>query len=101
MSRRPAADPENKPAKTAKPAKPKPVAAPRPKLVRGSFTMTEADFGVIASLKSKALGARRAAKKSELVRAGLRVLGALDAKALVAALDQLEPVKTGRPRKGH
>jgi hypothetical protein len=62
--------------------------------------MTEADFALIATLKSRALGAKRAAKKSELVRAGLRVLGALDAKALVAALDRLEAIKTGRPRKG-
>ena len=76
-------------------------AAPRPKLVRGSFTMTEADFDVIAALKTKALGAKRVAKKSELVRAGLRAVAALSPKALVAALDQLEPVKTGRPRKGH
>ncbi len=79
----------------------KPAHAPRPKLVRGSFTMTEADFALIAALKSKALGAKRAAKKSELVRAGLRALGALDAKTLVAALDKLEPVQTGRPKKGH
>lgn len=63
--------------------------------------MTEADFDVIATLKAKAIGAKRAAKKSELVRAGLRALAALDAKALVAALDQLEAVKTGRPKKGH
>ena len=83
-----------------KPAMARPAIPPRPKLVRGSFTMTEGDFAVIAALKSKALGAKRAAKKSELVRAGLRVLGALDAKALVAALDQLEAIKTGRPRKG-
>jgi hypothetical protein len=79
----------------------KPAHPPRPKLVRGSFTMTEADFDVIAALKVKAMGAKRVAKKSELVRAGLRALAALDAKALVAALDQLEPVKTGRPKKGH
>jgi hypothetical protein len=63
--------------------------------------MTEADFDVIAALKAKALGARREAKKSELVRAGLRALAGLNAKALAAALDQLEPVKTGRPKKGH
>jgi hypothetical protein len=89
------------------PTKPAPAetakrpAHPRPKLVRGSFTMTEADFDVIAALKAKAIGARREAKKSELVRAGLRALAALNAKALAAALDQLEPVKTGRPKKGH
>ena len=73
----------------------------RPHLVRDSFTMPEADFGLIAALKSKALDARRAAKKSELLRAGLRLLSSLEAKALVAALDKLEPVKIGRPKKGH
>ena len=79
----------------------KPSSKMRPQLVRDSFTMPEADFAFIVTLKSRALDARRAAKKSELLRAGLRLLATLDAKALVAALDQLEPVKTGRPRKGH
>jgi len=73
----------------------------RPQLVRDSFTMPEADFALVAMLKSTALGARRAAKKSELLRAGLRALAGLDAQSLVAALDRLEAVKTGRPKKGH
>jgi len=73
----------------------------RPQLVRDSFTMPEADFAFIATLKARAMDSRRAAKKSELLRAGLRLLATLDSKALVAALDQLEPVKTGRPSKGH
>jgi hypothetical protein len=73
----------------------------RSKLVRDSFTMPEADFGLIASLKSRALDARRAAKKSELLRAGLHLLASLQAKALVAELDKLDPVKIGRPKKGH
>jgi hypothetical protein len=72
----------------------------RPRLVRDSFTMPETDFALIAALKTRALVARRAAKKSELLRAGLHALAALDAKTLVVALDQLEPVKTGRPRTG-
>jgi hypothetical protein len=63
--------------------------------------MPEADFGLIAALQGKALDARRAAKKSELLRAGLRLLSGLEAKALVAVLDKLEPVKIGRPKKGH
>ena len=96
MTHKPAA--ASAPRKAARPTGPD--IPPRPKLVRGSFTMTEADFALIATLKSRALGAKRAAKKSELVRAGLRVLSALDAKALIAALDRLEAIKTGRPRKG-
>jgi hypothetical protein len=80
---------------TKKPAKPRPV------LVRDSFTMPETDFALIAKLKSTALGARRAAKKSELLRAGLHILAGLDAESLVVVLDRLETVKTGRPKKGH
>jgi hypothetical protein len=89
----PAADTDDKAAKKA--------GKGNSKLVRDSFTMPEADFAVIALLKGRALGARRAAKKSELLRAGLRALAKLDAKSLVTALDQLETVKAGRPRKGH
>jgi hypothetical protein len=89
------------PAKTGATGKaPKKAAKPRPRLVRDSFTMPEADFELIVSLKAKALDARRAAKKSELLRAGLRLLSGLEAKALAAALDKLEPVKIGRPKKG-
>lgn len=90
-------------AKIAKPAAPE-KAAKKPaklRLVRDSFTMPEADFALIAALKSKALGAQRETKKSEVLRAGLRALAALDTPALIASLGQLEPVKIGRPRKGH
>jgi hypothetical protein len=92
----PVAKTEPSPGKVGK----KPV-KPRPVLVRDSFTMPEADFALIARLKSTALGARRAAKKSELLRAGLQILAGLDAESLVVVLDQLEAVKTGRPKKGH
>lgn len=81
-----------------KPAKPMKV---REELVRDSFTMPQSDFKLIGLLKERSLGAKRAAKKSELLRAGLQALAALDAKALVAALNRLTPIKTGRPKKGH
>jgi len=85
-------------AKPAKPAKP-------PKLhrkpVRDSFTMPEADFALIATLKARALAGARETKKSELLRAGLHALAALDSARLLAALGTLEPVKIGRPKKGH
>lgn len=104
------APPRKRAAKTAKAAPPaavaeapvaaaKPPKVARPKLVRDSFTMPESDFALIDLLKARALGARRAAKKSELLRAGLQALAALDAKALAQALDRLETVKTGRPKK--
>ena len=80
------------------PAKPPKL---RQKPVRDSFTMPEADFALIATLKARALSVQRVAKKSELLRAGLHALAALDTPALVAALGQLDPVKIGRPKQGH
>jgi hypothetical protein len=73
----------------------------RAKLVRDGFTMPEDDFALIAALKLRALGAHREAKKSELLRAGLHALMALDGPALVAALGRLQPLKVGRPKKSH
>ncbi|MFY9477586.1 MAG: hypothetical protein WAQ08_07980 [Aquabacterium sp.] len=95
-------------AKTAKaPATPKPVAAPKAaapkkvkhKLVRDSFTMPHDDFKLIDQLKERALGFKRPAKKSELLRAGLQALAGLSDAKLKAALDALAPLKPGRPRK--
>ena len=74
---------------------------PRSKPVRDSFTMPGADFALIATLKSRALSACRETKKSELLRAGLHALAAMDEATLLAALGRLDPVKTGRPKKGH
>lgn len=94
----PAAAPKaGKPPKAAKP--PKKPAKLRPQLVRDSFTMPEADFSLVATLKARALAAQRHVKKSELLRAGLQALAAMDSRTLVASLDRLEPVKIGRPKK--
>ena len=85
-------------AKASKVAKPAKV---RQKPVRDSFTMPEADFALIAALKARMLSAKRETKKSELLRAGLHALAALDNAALLAALGKLAPVKVGRPKSGH
>jgi hypothetical protein len=69
------------------------------KLVRDSFTMPQADFDLVAALKARALAFQRPAKKSELLRAGLQALQALDDKRLQAALEALVPLKVGRPKK--
>lgn len=87
----------------------KPAAAPatppkdtkvKAKLVRDSFTMPQSDFALIGALKERALGFKRPAKKSELLRAGLQALAGLNDSALKAALDALAPLKPGRPKKG-
>lgn len=72
----------------------------KPRLVRDSFTMPQADFDLVAVLKQRALGFQRPAKKSELLRAGLHALNALSDKRLQTALDALQPLKPGRPKKG-
>lgn len=80
------------PAKTAKPVKLK------VKLVRDSFTMPADDWALIDQLKARAIGFKRPAKKSELLRAGLQVLAGLPDSALQIALDKLQPLKPGRPK---
>lgn len=89
----------------AKPAAPSAAEPARPakgkaKPVRDSFTMPQADFDLVSTLKQRALAFQRPAKKSELLRAGLHVLSALDDNRLRAALDALTPLKPGRPKKG-
>ena len=93
------ADKAYKADKVEKPEKAEKAAKPRLRMVRDSFTMPEADFALIAQLKAGAMAAGRPAKKSELLRAGLRLLAAQPAKALLGALDSLEPVKLGRPKQ--
>lgn len=93
------------PKKTAPAAKSAAVAlaAPTPKapkLVRDSFTMPQQDFALIATLKQRAIVLQRPVKKSELLRAGLQALQRLPDDALLASLQGLLPIKTGRPKKG-
>ena len=75
------------------------VAIERIKLVRDSFTMPRDDYDLIAELKARAIEFKRPTKKSELLRAGLQQLAALNEKQLRAALAALQPVQTGRPKK--
>ena len=84
----------------AAPVQAKPVKPPKVRLVRDSFTMPESDFALVAVLKARAVGQGRAAKKSELLRAGLQLLNQQDPAVLLAALERLQPIKTGRPKRG-
>ena len=71
----------------------------KPKLVRDSFTFPKDEYQAIAGLKQKALGLKHSAKKSEILRAGLKLLGSLNDKAFLAALTNVPALKTGRPAK--
>jgi len=68
------------------------------KLVRDSFTIPKPEYLAIDALKARGLTLGLAAKKSEILRAGLMVLSALDDAGLKVALSAVPAVKTGRPR---
>lgn len=82
------------PASTNKPEKPK-----KPKLVRDSFTIPKMEYLVLDQLKSRAVRLGTPAKKSEVLRAGLKALAGMDDAAFGAALGAVPAIKTGRPAK--
>ena len=71
----------------------------RVKVVRDSFTMPQDEYQKIAEIKSICLKAKMHVKKSEVLRAGLKVLAAMDSARLKLVLKGLEKIKTGRPKK--
>ncbi len=93
-----------KPEKAAAPAKaaePEKAAAPekakKPKLVRDSFTIPKAEYVVLDELKQRATLLTRPVKKSELLRASIKLLAALPDAQFLAALAEVPTIKTGRP----
>lgn len=102
--RTPAAKATAKPLKAAPAAKQaaapsvKPSPEAKPKLVRDSFTMPKAEYAVIEQLKRRASALERPAKKSELLRAGIKALSSLSDEALLATLRAVPIIKTGRPK---
>lgn len=72
---------------------------PKIKLVRDSFTIPRAEYETLDALKARLVKLTRPAKKSEVLRAGIAVLAALNDTALCAALDAVPAIKTGRPKK--
>ena len=87
----PAPDSAPKPA-AEKPAKPK-----KPKLVRDSFTIPKSEYTVLDDLKQRAVRLSSPAKKSELLRAGIKALAAMPDAAFLGALRAVPAIKTGRP----
>lgn len=85
------------PAPAAEPASE--AKAKRVKLVRDGFTIPKDEYLVLEALKARAMGLASPAKKSELLRAGIKALAAMPDKTLLAALRAVPSVKTGRPGK--
>ena len=77
----------------------KPKKAPKVKIVRDSFTMPQGEYQKIAEIKEICLEAGLPVKKSEVLRAGLKALGGMNAAQLKRALAGLEKIKTGHPKK--
>lgn len=75
----------------------KPVKLKKPKLVRDSFTIPKAEYLVLEALKQRAVLLAQPAKKSELLRAGIKALAAMSDTDLRAALQAVPAIKTGRP----
>jgi hypothetical protein len=72
---------------------------PKVKMERDSFTMPKDEYAQIAALKKRLEGMGKPVKKSELLRAGLKLLSTLNDAALKAALATVPTIKTGRPKK--
>lgn len=75
----------------------KPVKIKKPKLVRDSFTIPKAEYLVLEALKQRAVQLAQPAKKSELLRAGIKALAAMSDADLRTAMQAVPAIKTGRP----
>lgn len=87
-----------KAASAVKPTKATEPKGKKPKLVRDSFTIPKDEYAVLDTLKDRATALAHPVKKSELLRAGLKVLAGLSDSALRSALQAVPSIKTGRPK---
>lgn len=69
------------------------------KLVRDSFTMPEAEYAVLGSVKKACLVGGIEVKKSQLLRIGLLLLSRTEIGTLKKLIADLAPLKAGRPKK--
>ena len=69
------------------------------KVVRDSFTLPKTEFNQIGESKTRAMKLGIEAKKSEIIRAGLRLIQGLNDANFTKALAAVPTVKTGRPAK--
>ncbi|MBC3874635.1 hypothetical protein [Undibacterium flavidum] len=70
----------------------------KPKLVRDSFTMPEAEYAVLGEVKKACIAAGIEVKKSQLLRVGLQLLKKTPVSNLKTMIAGLQPLKAGRPK---
>lgn len=69
------------------------------KLVRDSFTIPAREYEAIEKLKKLYLENGIHMKKSEILRAGLLALSAMEIEDLKSVAERVERIKPGRPKK--
>ncbi len=69
------------------------------KMERDSFTMPKDEYAQLSLLKARLTAMGQPAKKSELLRAGIKLLVAMSDNTLKTTLAKVPVIKTGRPNK--
>ncbi len=69
------------------------------KMERDSFTMPKDEYAQITLMKARLASMGQPAKKSELLRAGIKLLAAMSDNTLKTTLAKIPVIKTGRPNK--
>lgn len=69
------------------------------KMERDSFTMPKDEYAQLTLLKARLTSLGQPAKKSELLRAGVKLLAAMSDNTLKTTLAKIPVIKTGRPNK--
>lgn len=72
----------------------------KPRLVRGSFALSEDDHAMLADLKKACQQEGIAIKKSELLRVAIGLLRQVDTASLAHIIASLPPTKRAKDRKG-
>jgi hypothetical protein len=88
--------------KVAKKYDKKPTKKDKPekvKMERDSFTMPKDEYAQLTLLKARLNSMGQPAKKSELLRAGIKLLAAMSDNTLKTTLAKIPVIKTGRPKK--
>jgi hypothetical protein len=66
---------------------------------RDSFTMPKDEYAQLTLLKARLSSMGQPVKKSELLRAGVKLLAAMSDNTLKTTLAKIPVIKTGRPKK--
>ncbi len=69
------------------------------RVIRDSFTLPTDDYEIITTIRERCLDNRITINKSEVIRAGLHALNKMSDEQLLAIVDGLTKIKTGRPGK--